>query len=51
MKRVRRSFDDWVIVLGDGLMAVLAGFFAIVVLIAGIASGSVSFGRNDKDRT
>lgn len=49
-KPLRRSFDDWVIILSDGLMAILGAVFVVITIVAAIGSGSISFGHNDDDR-
>lgn len=49
-RRTRRDFWDWVYILGDGLMAVLAAFFVVVALIANLGTGLWPFSsRDDSD--
>jgi|CXWL01.1.fsa_nt_gi hypothetical protein len=49
-KPLRRSFDDWVIILSDGLMTILGAVFVVIVVVASIGSSNISFGNNDDDR-
>lgn len=48
-RRLHRSFEDWVTIIGDGAIITVASVGLLFVIVAGIASGDVSLFSSGSD--
>lgn len=51
-RRLHRSFEDWVTIIGDGVIITVACIGVLAAMIAGVATGDIAslFFRSDDER-